>query len=355
MTRLRQAIAATLIALLSGCGDKRVSVGVQHWLSCEDCLANELDSVAALGDRAVPLLGKALRGPRKDQVENIHRQAAASYAEIASSPGPPPTMTQTQYVAHFVANYVAVYQTRAAVALRRIGTPSARAALLLALQGDSIYREDVRGTLGSAFGVRITDSTGDGQTAVRDSFVAQPLVVVVRDSVGNPLGRIRVAFAVDSGGGTVVNALQLTSPLGVAATRWRLGPLDSANVVRAVAAGQAVRFFATGRAPGESYLVFRVQPARTTAGASIAPAVQIMAVDSSGATDVSFSGNVTLTITAGTGSLGATLSGPTTVAAVAGIATFPTLSIALPGVGYRLSASASGLAGVTSTHFDIVP
>jgi hypothetical protein len=62
---------------------------------------------------------------------------------------------------------------------------------------------------------------------------------------------------------------------------------------------------------------------------------------------------VTLAISAGTGTAGATLSGTTSVAAVSGVATFSTLSIDNSGTGYRLAATASGVAGATSTAFTI--
>src|SRR5439155_918889 len=89
------------------------------------------------------------------------------------------------------------------------------------------------------------------------------------------------------------------------------------------------------------------------AGASINPAVQVTARDAAGLTATSFTGNVTLTITAGTGTSGATLSGTTTATAVQGVAVFPTLSINRSGSGYRLSATASDVSGSTSAAFTI--
>jgi len=49
------------------------------------------------------------------------------------------------------------------------------------------------------------------------------------------------------------------------------------------------------------------------------------------------------------------LSGTTTVAAVAGVATFSTLSITKAGSGYVVVATATGLAGAASAGFDITP
>src|SRR5256712_13063551 len=50
-----------------------------------------------------------------------------------------------------------------------------------------------------------------------------------------------------------------------------------------------------------------------------------------------------------------TLSGTTTVAAVAGVATLPGLSINKVGTGYTLTASATGATGTTSAAFTIAP
>jgi hypothetical protein len=79
----------------------------------------------------------------------------------------------------------------------------------------------------------------------------------------------------------------------------------------------------------------------------------LTAQDAVGATLIGFNGDVTVTITAGTGINGATLSGTQTVAAVSGVATFSNLSIDKKGTGYRLSATATGLAGATSNTFTI--
>jgi hypothetical protein len=100
-------------------------------------------------------------------------------------------------------------------------------------------------------------------------------------------------------------------------------------------------------------LVFSVQPSSVTAGSAIKPNVRVAAFDAFGNAATGFSGNLTLAIAAGTGSGGATLSGTTTLPAVNGVAQFGDLKIDLPGSGYRLTATASAVAGVTSTVFDI--
>src|SRR5207253_8278338 len=65
------------------------------------------------------------------------------------------------------------------------------------------------------------------------------------------------------------------------------------------------------------------------------------------------SASVTMTITAGSGAGGATLSGTTTVAAVSGVATFGGLSINKSGTNYTLTATASLLANQNSATFNV--
>ena len=98
-------------------------------------------------------------------------------------------------------------------------------------------------------------------------------------------------------------------------------------------------------------LVFTQPPTTTTAGAPIAPPVQLAAQDALGQTVASFGGNVTMALAANPG--GDTLSGTKTVAAVNGVATFSDLSIDRAAAGYTLRATTSGLT-VTSASFTIV-
>ncbi len=132
---------------------------ITRWLTCTDCVAGEVDSVVALGADAVPALARALRGPDPARRENVRRQLVATYgraAEYAAShPADSLAMSLHDYVNHFVGNYEAVYQTRAARALALIGTEAAEEALEAALAGaDSgvvTYRADVLQEIRAAY------------------------------------------------------------------------------------------------------------------------------------------------------------------------------------------------------------
>src|SRR5207244_1717737 len=98
-------------------------------------------------------------------------------------------------------------------------------------------------------------------------------------------------------------------------------------------------------------LVFTVEPGATVAGAAITPPVQVTAQDAMGNTDPSFTGQVTVALGANPGN--GALSGTTTVAAVAGVTTFPGLSIDRAAAGYTLTAGATGLPVATSAVFTV--
>jgi Big-like domain-containing protein len=101
-----------------------------------------------------------------------------------------------------------------------------------------------------------------------------------------------------------------------------------------------------------THLVFTVQPSTTAAGAPIAT-VFVTAVDDSGHTATSFTDPITIAI--GVNPANGTLSGTTTVSALAGVATFADLHINAPGTGYTLRATTSGGLVATSMPFDITP
>jgi hypothetical protein len=101
-----------------------------------------------------------------------------------------------------------------------------------------------------------------------------------------------------------------------------------------------------------NHLVFTAQPTTTTAGQTIST-VTLEARDASNALLSGFTGNVTVQITGGTGTAGATISGTLTKAAVAGVVSFTDLAITKKGTGYKLSVTASGVTGATSSSFQI--
>lgn len=98
-------------------------------------------------------------------------------------------------------------------------------------------------------------------------------------------------------------------------------------------------------------LAFTVQPSNATAGVAIGPAV-VMAIEDASGNTVTGAANV-VTVSIGTNPTGGTLAGTVSVSSVNGVATFSNLHLDKAGTGYTLTATATGLAGATSTRFDI--
>lgn len=192
--------------------------------------------------------------------------------------------------------------------------------------------------------------------------ISPAVQVAARDEEGETdpdfTGNVTLTITTGTGtGGASLAGTKTVAAVAGVATFSDLG-IDSAG------SGYTLSATATGLVGGTSapfditlalapQLVFSVQPSTAKADSTISPAVQVTARDTAGQTDTSFTGEVTLAITPGTDTTEAELGGTTTVTAVAGVATFATLTIDNAGNGYTLTATASGRAGATSAPFAI--
>lgn len=80
----------------------------------------------------------------------------------------------------------------------------------------------------------LTIVSGDGQSAAPGAALPVPLSVLVRDASGAAVSGVVVAFAVDSGGGSLAAAAATTGSNGVAIVgTWTLGAASGTNVVSA--------------------------------------------------------------------------------------------------------------------------
>jgi hypothetical protein len=204
---------------------------------------------------------------------------------------------------------------------------------------------------------------GTTQSATVNTAVPIDPAVIVQDQFGNPVQSVNVTFTVTGGGGTIVPASPATIATGTngiaTLTSWTLGTTAGTNnntlsVTSTGLTGSPLTFTATATPGNASVLVFTQQPTSATAGVGIAPAVQVTARDGFGNTATAFTGNITVAIGTnppGTGTLG----GTSVVAATAGVASFPGISINRTGTGYTLTAAAAGTSGATSSAFNITP
>ncbi|MGH7510740.1 MAG: Ig-like domain-containing protein [Gemmatimonadales bacterium] len=122
-------------------------------------------------------------------------------------------------------------------------------------------------TAGSATGV--VKVSGDGQSALAGTELADPLVVQVLDAQSNPIPGRAVTWIVTDGGGSVSSQNSTTDAQGFASTRWTLGPVAGPNAVNAVVSGVGTATFnATGTAgsPSASTSSVTASPTTITAG-----------------------------------------------------------------------------------------
>ena len=196
-------------------------------------------------------------------------------------------------------------------------------------------------------------------TATQLAFTTQPtnttagatmatVRVTARDALGNTAtgytGNVTVAIGTNPGGGTLSGTKTVTAVAGVATfTTLSIDKSGTGYTLTAAASGLTGATSATFNiTPAAlSQLGFIVDPSDAVAGTTITPAVKVAGQDAFGNTVTSFTGSVTIAITAGSGTAGATLSGTKTVNAVAGVATFSTLSIDKAGADYHLTATSA--------------
>jgi len=208
---------------------------------------------------------------------------------------------------------------------------------------------------GAATALAITTAPTTGQSGV--ALSPQPVIRLV-DANGNtvPSNGVTITAALASGGGTLGGALTALTTSGVATF--------SSLALSGTAGSYTLNFSSAGLTPVTSgaitlsaglasALLFQVQPSTVTAGAAIAPAVQVRVVDGAGNTVTTATNSVSLALGANPG--GSTLGGTTSVAAVAGVATFGTLTLDKAAAGYTLAASATGLTGAASGAFTVTP
>ena len=107
----------------------------------------------------------------------------------------------------------------------------------------------------------------------------------------------------------------------------------------------------TSPGPSVRSLAFSVQPDESDISVALTPAVVVQALNSIGQVASGFTGTVVMSLS--TNPTSATLGGTTSVAAVAGVATFSNLTINRSGQGFKLKATSGSLRTATSTAFNI--
>ena len=196
-------------------------------------------------------------------------------------------------------------------------------------------------------------------TTVAGNAISPAVTVEVLDAVGNLLttanSQVTLALASNPGGSTLSGMLSANASGGVATFNMlMLNQVGNGYTLSASAPGVSgalsSAFNITAGSP--SRLAFQLQPSTMIAGGTMVPAVSVQVLDINGNPVPTATNAITLALATNPG--GSTLSGTVTVHAVNGVALFNTLSLNKVGIGYSLSASASGLTGATSSIFNVI-
>ncbi|HEV8409579.1 MAG TPA: Ig-like domain-containing protein, partial [Gemmatimonadaceae bacterium] len=207
--------------------------------------------------------------------------------------------------------------------------------------------------IGGGSATSIVVASGGGQTGIPGAALASPVVIQVNDAAGVGIAGSTVNFAVATGGGSVTPTSGVTNAQGRVQTNWTLGAPLGAQTITATSAGllgSPLTITATAAVGPVAQLVITTQPSNAIAGVPISPAITVTAKDASNNVVTSFVGTVTLAFGANPGA--ATLSGATATA-VAGVATFSTVSLNKIGTGYTLVASSGASTSAASSAFNV--
>jgi hypothetical protein len=217
--------------------------------------------------------------------------------------------------------------------------------------------------IGAGTATQLAFTTSPSNSTAGAAFPTQP-VVEARDALGNRdtsyTGAVTLVIkaGTGTGGALLGGTLTVNAVAGVATfsglsinlpgTAYQLtassGALATADSTAFnISAGPAVT------------LVFATSPSDSAAGVAFPTQPVVHALDAGGNLATTFNGTVTVAITAGSGTAGATLAPPAnlTVTAVNGVATFSGLNINLAGTAYRLTATSAGLTSADSATFNI--
>ena len=186
-----------------------------------------------------------------------------------------------------------------------------------------------------------------------NTAITPPVVVVVEDILGNRVvnSAAIVTISLHSGPGVLSGVTQMTAVNGSASfSNLKLSLAGTYTLAAAAAGLTGVLSNSFVVLPAASQLVFLAQPTSVAQGSAMFPAVTVQIQDTLGHLATTNTSSVTLAITGGPRN--GSMSGTTTVAAVAGVATFANLSFSVPG-GYSLVATDGALATALSNRFTV--
>jgi hypothetical protein len=136
----------------SGTAEKaeQMRIAIIDYMECEECTEGELQKLVSFGSAVVGSLTAILReGPSDAKKETLTEHLRKSYSDLVkyqeTHPDNKVTLKEDEYIRTYMDNYIALYQSRAVIALSTIGGPEAKKAL--ESTSDLTLRADVRALL----------------------------------------------------------------------------------------------------------------------------------------------------------------------------------------------------------------
>ncbi|TMB90902.1 MAG: hypothetical protein E6J45_07880 [Chloroflexi bacterium] len=190
--------------------------------------------------------------------------------------------------------------------------------------------------------------------------ISPAVTVEIQDAGGNltsSTASVSVAIGTNPGGGTLSGTTTVAASGGVA-TFSNLSINKSGNGYTLTASSSGLTGATSGTfnitAAAATKLAYLLQPSGSTGGIAFGTQPKVAVEDQFGNIVTSNSSSVTLAITSGTGTPGATLTCTTNpLAASSGVATFAGCKIDKAGTGYTLTATDGALTSVISLAIDI--
>jgi streptogramin lyase len=184
------------------------------------------------------------------------------------------------------------------------------------------------------------------------------LAVSAEDAYGNPTpslsGQVTVATTGISGSGTLGGTTTVSPSGGIALFSGLVLDLAGTYGLQVSSAGlgsAAVGTITVAPAAASQIIVMTQPPGSLTAGAGFG--FQVEAEDPYGNLATGFDGLLTAALSVNDSN--ATLAGPVTAVASQGVASFAGLAVERAGSGYTVQVTGNGLAGATTSAFDVTP
>ena len=302
--------------------------------------AGAATKLATSSSPRAPQPGRRLREPVQVEVQDAtgNRVTTAVNAISLSPVGDPGRRTLTGGGAVAAVAGVATFP---ALSLNRTGTGYTLGAAATGLTSATSTAFDITPGAAAALVYTVQPSA-----VVAGVAIAPAVVVEVQDAAGNRVTSattpITMAIGTNPGAATLGGAGPVSAVAGVATfSGLTLNRTGAGYTLTASGGGLPVAtsgaFVVSPAAP--AVLLFQGQPTGTTVGATITPAVTVRIQDALGNLTTS---TATVALAFGVNPSGATLGGTTSIAAVAGVATFNSLTVNRNGAGYTLVSTSSG-------------